>query len=179
VVGYVELGNGAEAVRRAGYSPRNARFQSSHPLTKPNIGFAIARARKTIETSTTIRADEIAYRWWFIANVSPADVIQSRDVACRYCHGTDHEYQWRTPRDALDAKLTEVYASQDARESVDALIVMGDWQALPLAKREATAIAPRLSLTRAARSAMASATDATGWPTHATSATPRWPCSMA
>lgn len=88
VVGYVELGNGAEAARRAGYSPRTARQQASDLLTKPNIKFAVARARKTIEASTMIRADDVARRWWGIANASPAGTatVKSDDGRRRTVH---------------------------------------------------------------------------------------------
>jgi len=47
--------------------------QASHLLSKLNIKFAIAGARKTIEVSTMIRADEVARRWWGIDKASPAD----------------------------------------------------------------------------------------------------------
>lgn len=56
VVGYVELGNGAEAARRAGYSPRSARIQASQLLTKPNIKFAVSRARQAVPVSQMNKA---------------------------------------------------------------------------------------------------------------------------
>ncbi len=134
VISYLETQNGAEAARRAGYSPRSARFQASHLLTKPNIKVAIARGRKTIEESAQIRVVDVARRWWAIANASPADIVQSRRIACRYCHGANHEYQWRTEReygDALDRALFSVFPSAEDREAARALIEAGEWDGVP------------------------------------------------
>ena len=134
VLAYVEIWNGAEAARRAGYSHRNARQQAYENLTKPYIRIAIARTQKYLEASTLIRTTDLILRWWAIANASPADIVQCRHVACRYCYGASHEYQWRTSREyreALDAKLVELYPTQDAREAVEALIEAGEWDVLP------------------------------------------------
>ena len=44
---YADGSSGAEAARRAGYSPRSARYQARDLLAKPHIREAIERFRRT------------------------------------------------------------------------------------------------------------------------------------
>lgn len=56
-----------------------------------------------------IGRDQLALRLLAMANVDPGEIFNLRRGACRYCHGLDHAYQWRTQREYFE----ELEAAQD------------------------------------------------------------------
>ncbi|MBB3773863.1 phage terminase small subunit, partial [Angulomicrobium tetraedrale] len=88
-----------EAARRAGYAEHTARFMASRILRNPDVAAAIRMAMAERARRTQIDADAVLHRWWATATANPNDVIQHIRGACRYCHGTDHAYQWRDRRE--------------------------------------------------------------------------------
>lgn len=87
--------NGADAVRRAGYSHVGAKAEASRLLARPNIAAAIAAAMAERAQRVSISADAVLTRLWAIATADPNELSQLRRVCCRHCHGIGHAYQWR------------------------------------------------------------------------------------
>lgn len=87
--------NATQAAIRAGYSAKTAEAIGHENLRKPKIAEAIEAARNKRAERTEITADMVLQRWWDIATADPNDLIHLRRLNCRYCHGFDHEYQWK------------------------------------------------------------------------------------
>jgi hypothetical protein len=56
---YVYLGNGAEAARKAGYSPHSAGVIGTENLSKPALQARIAELRETVRQEAKVEQDEI------------------------------------------------------------------------------------------------------------------------
>lgn len=91
--------NGTQAAISAGYSPKSARFIASDQLTKPNIQAKIQELRAQRAEEISQSENELIARWGKIVTGDPSEVVSIRRCACRYCHGTDHAFQWRTDRE--------------------------------------------------------------------------------
>ncbi|MEK3875179.1 terminase small subunit [Paenibacillus sp. FSL M7-0420] len=65
-------------------------------LRKPKIAEAIEKAQNRRAEKVEITAEMVMQRWWDIATANPNDLIHTRRLACRYCHGTDHRGKWVT-----------------------------------------------------------------------------------
>lgn len=91
--------NATQAAIRAGYAENTARVVGAENLTKPAVAAAIAAARSERSARTEITADKVLQRWWEIANADVNDLVQFRRVACRFCHGVEHAYQWIDQRE--------------------------------------------------------------------------------
>lgn len=63
-------------------------------LALPRVQEAIALAKRRRASHTQIYADEVLRRWWALATADPRELVELRRVACRYCHGHDHRYQF-------------------------------------------------------------------------------------
>ena len=50
-------------------------------------------ARSRIEYRTEVEAAYIVRRWKTLADADPNELVQLRQVNCRYCNGVDHRYQ--------------------------------------------------------------------------------------
>lgn len=86
--------NGTQAAIRTGYSAKTANVIASELLTKPNIVFALDKARKSLQQRTEITQEMVLERWWKIATANPNELIAYRRNCCRHCFGEGHEYQW-------------------------------------------------------------------------------------
>ncbi|CQR51464.1 terminase small subunit [Paenibacillus riograndensis] len=106
--------NATQAAIRAGYSPKTAEQQASRLLSNVKVQEAIREAQSHRAARTEITADMVLQRWWDIATADPNELIHLRRLACRYCHGKDHQYQWldeeeytQAVKDAIDSAESE------------------------------------------------------------------------
>lgn len=72
---YIELGNGAEAAKRAGYAANSARKQASRLLTNEDISKKISEIRKNMMAKRQIQLDDLVTILWEIANSRLSDTI--------------------------------------------------------------------------------------------------------
>ena len=77
---------GAEAARRAGYSPRSARIQASQLLSDPNISRAVEEGYRVVMEEASRRCESAILEWKDvvqrdseIANFDPASVLEWDD----------------------------------------------------------------------------------------------------
>ncbi len=110
--------SGTKAAIRSGYSTRTARQIGDENLSKLAIRAAIDRAIADRSIRTGITQDEVLRRLWSIVTANATDVVSHRLGACRYCHGIDHDYQWRTVREFEEA-CAKARAEQAAAPSDD------------------------------------------------------------
>tara|TARA_R110000787_G_scaffold33079_6_gene86903 strand:- start:1217 stop:2056 length:840 start_codon:yes stop_codon:yes gene_type:complete len=101
VLAYLETQNGTEAARRAGY--KSPEVEACRMLKIAKVAAAIEEGRSLIETKALMSAEEVAAQWLELALADPTELTSNIHAPCRYCHGTDGEYQWRTPREFREA----------------------------------------------------------------------------
>lgn len=94
---------GAEAARRAGYSPAAARQQASLLLTKPNVQTFIAHLKAERAKKLEISAENVLKPLILTVAADPNDLMETRRSCCRYCYGEGHRYQF-TPGEFERAK---------------------------------------------------------------------------
>lgn len=121
---YVLDWNGTQAAIRAGYSPRTARSQAHDLLTKPDIRAEIGRLEREAAEKLEIDHHDILRRLWGIATGDVNDLVRIERRACRYCHGIDHEFQWKTEREYREA--CDRFAQKLAGGDQDRLIALGE-----------------------------------------------------
>lgn len=118
--------NGKQAAIRAGYSPKTAEQQASRLLSNVKVQEAISAAQSKRAARTEITADMVLQRWWDIATANPNDLIHTRRLACRYCHGIEHQYQWLDEAEFAQAyKLALDHAEAEAKKQdkpIDAVL---------------------------------------------------------
>lgn len=103
--------NASQAAIRAGYSKRSAGSQAHDLLKKPDIQARLAELKAEIAAKLEIDQEAVFRRWWETATADPNELTQHRRGACRYCHGADFHYQWKTLRE-----FTAAYDLWEARE---------------------------------------------------------------
>ncbi len=95
--------NATQAAIRAGFSTRTAGSQGHDLLKKPEIQARLGELRESIAERLDIESAEVFRRWWHTATADPNELTQHRRGACRYCHGANHLFMWRTQREFDDA----------------------------------------------------------------------------
>lgn len=111
--------NATQAAIRAGYSKKTAPEQASRLLTNVKVAEAIAAGKSELSKRAEITADMVLERFWNIATADPNELIQLRRVCCRYCHGEDHAYQWRDPKEYAGALIAADKADAKALPTDD------------------------------------------------------------
>jgi hypothetical protein len=96
--------NASAAARRAGYSAANAGLMGWKLTQRPRVRRAIDAALAERANRIKVAADDVVLRLWAIATADPRELAEFRRASCRYCHGTDHKYQY-TPREAVAAEF--------------------------------------------------------------------------
>lgn len=91
--------NGADAYRKAGYSPKSANVEARKALSKPHIAAEIARRLEERYKRLEIDADALLRRAETILTADPRELTSHHIGACRYCFGLGHDYQWKTERE--------------------------------------------------------------------------------
>lgn len=114
VAEYLKDNNATAAAARAGYSDPNYGRQL---ITNPNVAQAIAQQQKGSIARTLGSADEVLAQMWQLATFDANQLSQYRRVACRYCWGFGHHYQWRDAVEYEEERLEAV--ERKRREPVD------------------------------------------------------------
>jgi phage terminase small subunit len=112
VLTYLETLNATTAADRAGY--RHPRQQGSRLLSNVVIKRALAEGRDHIANLVKAEPEKVVAAWWQIATADAADLVTHKLIACRFCWGRHHHYQWRTAREfteALHAAVWHLYGS--------------------------------------------------------------------
>ncbi|WP_323785758.1 terminase small subunit [Thalassovita sp.] len=127
VLAYLKDPNAKQAAIEAGYSPKTAKQQGSRLLTNVDLQRAIARGRKEAEKAAMLSVEDVAVRWAKIATVDATELVEHRIGACRYCHGIDNDFQWKTEREfreALQSVAYELFAEDDLRAAAIARTII-------------------------------------------------------
>lgn len=125
--------NATQAAIRAGYKEKTSRAIGAENLTKPNIQAAIEEAQNKRAERTEITADMVLQRWWDIATADPGELMQLRRLNCRYCHGFDHEYQWKDEAEYQRAVQAEMLQAQQEDRQPNEISDSGGFGFDPLA----------------------------------------------
>lgn len=89
--------NASQAYREAGYKDGPGTRQSAHRLlTSADIQERIYDEREKHLAALDLTVAHILRRFRDIAFSDIAEIVGVHNSACRYCHGIDHAYQWRT-----------------------------------------------------------------------------------
>lgn len=118
VLFYLETCNATIAAKKAGYA--NPKSQGSRMLTNVSVQAALKEGRGKIESAIMVTSENVARMWWTLATCDMNELIQNIHGACRYCHGLDHDFQWKTPREFNDARMTaifETWTNDDLRDA--------------------------------------------------------------
>lgn len=107
VLAYLADPNATRAAEAAGY--KQAHVQGPRLLSNVRIAEAVAAGRSIIEQAAMMDAEKIAGLWTSLALANPLDLVEHHHVACRYCYGHDHEYQWKTRREFREAHIEAVH----------------------------------------------------------------------
>jgi hypothetical protein len=97
VLAYLKSKVGNAAARVAGY--KQPESQAARMLAKGKVKAAVNEGLAEIEAAAQVDAEKVLSAWWATAQADPSAFSRVERIACRYCHGHDHEYQWRTPRE--------------------------------------------------------------------------------
>lgn len=114
--------NATQAYIRAGYKAKGnaAEVNANRLLRNAKVQSYIQERMKEREKRTEITQDMVLRRWWAIATADPNSLTQLRRLNCRYCHGTDHAYQWRDEReyDAAVAAAIQTARAEDREPDI-------------------------------------------------------------
>ncbi len=104
---YLLSGNASDAHRKAGYTGQNHDVNGPRMLGHAGIAAEIAKGRAKMEAKAeaefNLRLDDVLAKLAQIATVDRTRLTAHRRGACRYCHGVEHRYQWKTPREFSEA----------------------------------------------------------------------------
>lgn len=107
VLAYLKEPIAAEAARQAGY--KQPHVQGPRLLSNVVVAAAIKAGQAEIEATAMVEAHGIVERWLALADADASELTQHLHGACRYCHGIDQQYQWRTEREFREAFTSAVY----------------------------------------------------------------------
>src|SRR5689334_9064698 len=79
------------AAARVGLPPN----RGSALLGSARVQEAIALGKRRRASQTQIYSDYAIRRLNLLATADPREIAEVRRVACRYCHGIDHDYQFK------------------------------------------------------------------------------------
>ncbi len=106
--------NATQAAIRAGYSKKTAKSQGQRLLTKVDVAEKINERLAKLSEAAGVTAKEVLDRWWSIATADANELSQHRRIACRYCHGKNHEYQWIDENEWAGALLRAQRSDENA-----------------------------------------------------------------
>lgn len=93
-----------QAAIRAGYSEKTAHSQGQRLLKHVEVQAAIEIAIKERSERKQITADDVLQKWFDLVNADPNELTSVIVGSCRFCHGTDHQYQWRDEAEFEEAQ---------------------------------------------------------------------------
>jgi phage terminase small subunit len=89
--------NASRAYREAGYQDGPGTRQSAHRLlTSAYIQARVSEERQKILAALNAKVEDVVRRFRDIAFSDIANIVAYHIGACRFCHGADHEYQWKS-----------------------------------------------------------------------------------
>lgn len=95
-----ETNNATAAAEKAGFKKGpGLHVTATRVLSRAKVAAAIEKGREQIERAIMLDAVAIHKLWADVATADPNELIQHRIGACRFCHGVEHQFQWRTPRE--------------------------------------------------------------------------------
>ncbi len=105
---YMKDRAGGAAYRRAGYNTKSndvAAAAASRLLinVKSGVPQRIAEFEAEYATKIGFEIEDALNKYLSILNADPATLTSLMRGACRYCQGTNHDFQWRTSREYADA----------------------------------------------------------------------------
>lgn len=96
--------NASRAYREAGYKDGPGTRQSAHRLlTSADIQARILEERQKLLAALYMKVEDLVRRYRDIAFADIASIVGLHAGVCRYCHGIDHRYHWKTHRAFADA----------------------------------------------------------------------------
>ena len=123
VLAYLKTRIALQAAKEAGYAHPDV--QGPRLLGNPRIKAAVEEGLPVLEAETQIEAEQVLKRWWSIATADAADLSRIERGACRYCHGIDHQFQWRTQREFEEALFEAAKALSNGNEDMFDAIMAG------------------------------------------------------
>jgi phage terminase small subunit len=97
---YLIYQNASRAYREAGYQDGPGTRQSARRLlTSAYVQERISEERQNLMAALDVKVEDVVRRLRDIAFSDIAEIVGCHVGACRYCYGTSHAYQWRTPRE--------------------------------------------------------------------------------
>lgn len=118
VLAYIVSKNATKAAEEAGY--KHPSLQGHRLLRNEKVRAAVDQGLGMVEKKMMIDAESIAKHWLDIATADPNEITSNMVGACRYCHGQDHEFQWKTEREfreALGEKAASLFADSELCEA--------------------------------------------------------------
>lgn len=96
---YFANGQSASAAYRACYDAANMTDNSvgnaaSELLKNPKIQEYLAELTEQAASQAKLSVSWLLQRYMEIATADVNELVKSRQVCCRHCHGVDHKYQW-------------------------------------------------------------------------------------
>lgn len=95
--------NASQAAIRAGYKASASTVTSTALMKRPMVAARIAKLMEQRANRVEAKADDVVRRLVQIVNADARLLTSHRIGACRYCHGIDHQFQWRTQREFDEA----------------------------------------------------------------------------
>ena len=113
---YMKDRNATAAYIRAGYSAKTANQNVHGFMLKYGIPARIAELEAEYAAEAGFEATDVLKRWVQIATADRNELTSIEVAACRWCHGADHAYQWRTRRE-FEAALSAWSQLPDAKRA--------------------------------------------------------------
>jgi phage terminase small subunit len=106
--------NATRSYKTAGYVAKGnaAEVNASRLLSNAKVQAAIQEAMGKREKRTEITQDKVLERWWAIATADPNELVHLRRLCCRYCFGSNHEFQWLDVREYEASVEMELQAAE-------------------------------------------------------------------
>lgn len=95
--------NASKAALAAGYAKSGAGKQGHELLQRLDVKARLRELNEPEDAMFREAQAEVLDRIRRMAFADARDLTQFRIGACRYCHGVDHAYQWKTEREFLEA----------------------------------------------------------------------------
>jgi phage terminase small subunit len=121
---YLKDRNATQAAIRAGYSEKTAKEQGYRLLTNVHIKARINKLSSEHAQKLKIEATDVLQRLWEKATADVNELVRVERRCCRYCHGVDHEYQWKTFREFREVYDKEI-RKQFGTDNPDKLVEIG------------------------------------------------------
>lgn len=100
---YLKDNNATAAIKRAGYDGQFARQEGWRTSQISAVKREIQKGQQSILSKINMDATDVWADIKNVLNADPRNIVEHHRGACRYCHGVEHEYQFR-PQEMRDAR---------------------------------------------------------------------------